>query len=95
MLQMILLWKDPDGKTVTTASNHQTPLPSTMNKDMKIASLERHIGEKDNMIAQLNQEINLLKGVSTYKNYSQYNFYNHYTLLQGELEKSTKNINHL
>ena len=64
MLQMILLWRDPEGKTVTTASN-RTPLPSTMNKDMKIASLERHIGEKDNIIAQLNQEINLLKVVST------------------------------
>ena len=60
---MILLWKDPEGKTVTTASNAQTPSPSTVNKDMKIASLERNIGEKETVIAKLKEEINLLKRV--------------------------------
>ena len=63
---MILLWKDPKGKTVTSIKKAGTPpqnFNSSAKEAQKIATLEKSITEKDMIIAQLKEEINTLKGV--------------------------------
>ena len=64
---MVLLWKDPKGKTVTMIKKVGTPPPPNSNSStkeaQKIATLEKSITEKDMIIAQLKEEINTLKGV--------------------------------
>ena len=54
---MILLWRDPDGTTVSTVSTKSQPFASN-NKDVqKISTLEQKISERDNTIALLKDEI--------------------------------------
>lgn len=63
---MVLLWKDPEGKTVATIKKGSLPPPNSNSsaKDTeKIISLEKSIIDKDLMIAQLKNEIKTLKGV--------------------------------
>lgn len=63
---MVLLWKDPEGKTISTLthtkSQNQKPTPN-VNDMNKIASLENAITEKDSTIVRLKGEINALKSV--------------------------------
>ena len=63
---MVLLWKDPKGRSVSTIKKPGT-LPSDSNASakeaQKIATLEKSITEKDVIIAQLKEEINTLKEV--------------------------------
>lgn len=68
---MVLLWKDPEGETVTTVhSNQQAQRNSCKKESIKIVSLEKTISQKDSLIAQLRDEISLLKGVSLIHVYS-------------------------
>lgn len=63
----MLLWKDPEGKKVSTIKKAGSLPPPNSNSSAKeaekIASLEKSIVEKDLEIAQLKDEINTLKGV--------------------------------
>ena len=62
---MVLLWRDPEGDTVTTVpSNGHAPQKSCKKESLRIVSLEKTIAQKDSLIAQLRDEIGLLKGVS-------------------------------
>ena len=62
---MVLLWKDPEGETVATVhSNTQAQHNSCHKESIRIGSLEKMISQKDDLIAQLRDEISLLKGVS-------------------------------
>ena len=61
---MVLLWKDPEGKKVTTVNNKDAPTPNSVDKDMKkIVSLEKNIGERDDIIAKLKDELSELRKV--------------------------------
>ena len=64
---MVLLWKDPEGKTVTSIKKGGTPPPINSNSSgkeaQKIATLEKSLSDRDNIIAQLKVEINALKQV--------------------------------
>lgn len=61
--KMVLLWRDPEGDTVTTVpSNGHTPQKSCKKESLRIVSLEKIIAQKDSLIAQLRDEIGLLKG---------------------------------
>ncbi len=62
---MVLLWKLPEGETVATVySNTQAQHNSCNKESIRIGSLEKTISQKDGLIAQLRDEISLLKGVS-------------------------------
>ena len=61
---MILLWKDPEGKTISTLTNKSQMNAATPGTEVKkIASLEKALCERDNTIVQLKQEVNVLKGI--------------------------------
>ena len=61
---MVLLWRDPEGETVTTVpSNTQAQQKSCKKESLRIVSLEKMVSQKDSLIAQLRDEISLLKGV--------------------------------
>ena len=65
---MVLLWRDPDGKSITsTVNNNQLGMQKSCDdiEIQRIASLEKNVSEKDNVIAKLRGEINALKGVSS------------------------------
>lgn len=71
-MQMILLYRDPQGETVTTvtqggpsvisASNPPTIRKNPNNKEweVKISTLERAMEDKDNTIAELWEKIRVL-----------------------------------
>ena len=63
---MVLLWKDPEGETVTTVPSNghlQAQQKSCKKESLRIVSLEKTISQKDGLIAQLREEISVLKGV--------------------------------
>lgn len=69
-LQMIVLYKDPDGKSVkVTSSPVQLPsssknnisIENNTNNDGKVVLLETRLKEKDNKISELTLEIEKLK----------------------------------
>ena len=61
---MVLLWKDPEGDSVTTVhSNGQVQRHSCKKESLRIVSLEKVISQKDGLIAQLRDEISALKEV--------------------------------
>ena len=66
--QMVLLWRDPEGETVSTIpSNGHAKQKSCKKESLRIVSLEKTISQKDSLIAQLRDEISLLKGVGLTK----------------------------
>ena len=66
-IQMVLLWRDPEGNSVKSATVHNSvPTQNHCSKEMqKISALEKNISEKDNMIAKLQDELKMLKEVSS------------------------------
>lgn len=65
---MVLLWRDPEGETVTTVPSNgqlQAQQKSCKKESLRIVSLEKIISQKDSLIAQLRDEISLLKGVGS------------------------------
>ena len=62
---MVLLWKDPEGKSVSTMNNSPPPAQKSMDglEIQRIASLEKTLNEKDGMIIKLRDEIQTLKEV--------------------------------
>lgn len=64
---MVLLWRDPEGNSVKSATVHNSvPTQNHCSKEMqKISALEKNISEKDNMIAKLQDELKMLKEVSS------------------------------
>ena len=60
---MVLLWKDPEGKTVTTIKKAGALPPKSDSSVKEIKTLEKTIIEKDLVIVQLRDEITTLKGV--------------------------------
>lgn len=69
---MILLWQDPEGKTVSSfnATPNKKSLGYVDNSNVdtqKIATLEKKICEKDNTIVLLKNEITKLRGSDTSK----------------------------
>ena len=62
---MVLLWKDPEGETVTTVHSNGQARRNTCNKEsQRIVSLEKTISQKDDLIEKLRDEVSLLKEVS-------------------------------
>ena len=63
--QMVLLWRDPEGKNiVSTMKNNSTPTQNNDKDLQRITSLEKSIKEKDGIIANLKDEIITLKEVN-------------------------------
>ena len=62
---MVLLWRDPEGNTVSVsaAANNSIPTQTSPNEQLMI-TLKKSIGEKDVLIANLKSEISALKEVS-------------------------------
>ena len=64
---MVLLWKDPQGRRSVSTIKKPGSLPPDSNSSakevQKIANLEKSIAEKDNIIAQLKEEVRALKEV--------------------------------
>lgn len=64
---MVLLWRDPEGNTVSvSAGNNSIPAQNSCSEQMMITTLQSSIGEKDHLIAKLKNEINALKEVSVF-----------------------------
>lgn len=66
LTQMILLWRDPEGNTVSvTTQNNGMPAKDSSNEQMQtIAKLKKSVKEKDDEIARLRSEISSMKEVS-------------------------------
>lgn len=64
---MVLLWKDPEGKSIITASTKSQAYAANSKDMQKIATLEKKISERDNVIVLLKDEISMLKGSCTGK----------------------------
>lgn len=63
-IQMVLLWRDPEGNTVSmSAGNKSIPTQTSCSEQMMV-TLKRSIGEKDVLITKLKSEISALKEVS-------------------------------
>ena len=66
-LQMVLLWRDPEGKratqTTVTVTRSQTSCDKDLQLEKMIATLEKTVSEKDSAIMELKDEIKILKGV--------------------------------
>ena len=56
---MVLLWRDPKGETVTSVHTVTEAVQSS-----EMAKLQMTISQKDDLIAQLKDEISLLKWVT-------------------------------
>lgn len=66
IIQMILLWRDPEGNTISvTTGNNSVSAHSASEQNLiqKIATLEMSITEKNNEIVKLKDEVNTLKQV--------------------------------